>query len=502
MECLHVPIDYRYLVNGTWAFLEVGHVGARDPRHTIAFFHDHLYLGTAGGVTRFPAAEELGRPSAGDARLRAEVYAVAAGRTGPVPLLDVMALHVDRQEDRLYAETPGGRCYAFDPSENTWSAWEGRDNPVDRALILVKNGLFHWRMMEGGTHQLNVLPLDIADQSSYPLFQDGRFAFDNVHEFTSEGDRLWTATDGGVCLYTYPEFRPLKFFAQAILEARPTGGATGRGNLPMVREVIRDPDKPARVLCRTVAQDVYLFENGSWKRGSDGGAFEKAYCRQTDSLTRWLEYPDRRLEVQATTTGPLVLLGTKGGRTKLNLFRNNRFSFDDIQGAVLDGSALLTATPIGVVEQRIDWDRQQAPMIALHCHAKDGTSWREMSDLEHITRCGRSAILAWGTGAFKGIVGQGTVPSRQWQPYEQPRERIGPEMIIEDDVEQWKLVACIDDKPMQAIRLRAGQTRAVAARFRCRDVSQAVADDRWLYVPIPEPKGGLLRIAKNDVVAQ
>jgi hypothetical protein len=42
----------------------------------------------------------------------------------------------------------------------------------------------------------------------------------------------------------------------------------------------------------------------------------------------------------------------------------------------------------------------------------------------------------------------------------------------------------------------------VAARFRCLDVSQAVADHRWIYVPLPQQKGGLLRIAKDQIVTR
>ncbi len=497
-ERVHVPVNYPYLTNGTWMFLEVNHAAIREPRRTMAFFHDQLYIGTAGGITRFSLADATGGGAAHDMRLDVDIYAIAGATTGLMPLLDVTSLYVDRREDRLYAQARNGCCYVFDPAKDTWSLWDKKDSPMDRAMVLVDNDLFHWRMMDKGEPQLNVAPLDLTDQSAYPLFQNGRFVFDDVHEFLVEGDRFWMATDGGVCLYSYREFRPIKFFAQTILAV----GPTPRPALPAVHEVIRDRDKPSRILCKTADAEVYVWEDNSWKHGRDDGAFEKAYCRQIDPVMKWYEYPQRGLQVRATAGGQLVTLGAKGGGTKSNLFRNGRFSFDDVRDAVLDGSVLLTATPIGVVEQTVDWNKQQVPIRGLYCYASHGTASQEMFDLERITKFPKGPVLVWGIGAFTGIRGQGAPSTWTWQPYEQPRERIGPEMVVDDGIEQWKLVASEGGRPVEAIRLRDGRTRAVASRFKCRDVSQAVADDRWIYVPVPEPKGGLLRICKNEIVLQ
>lgn len=499
VQRMHVPANYRYLEHGTWTFLDVNQATARDPRHTMALFRDRLYIGTAGGVTRFTLPDALGDGPASDRRLDADVYGLASSATGLIPLLDVVSLYVDRSEDRLYARTRDAQCYVFDPDRDIWRRWDGPGNPMDRAMVLVDNRMFHWRMTDQGRHGLGVVPLDVVDQSTYPLFEDGRFVFDNVHECFGDADRLWTATDGGICLYTYQDFRPVAFFAKVILDEMRTTAAAAGGPLPAVHEVIQDRDSPPHVRCRTAQQQVYTFDQGSWIRGGDHGAFEEAYRRQTDTLMTWLEYPERRLEVRVRDMGRDVTLGTKGDKTQLGLFGNERFSFDDVRGAVLDGSTMLTATPIGVVEQTLDWDNQQAPISRLHCYAKDNSAFQEMSGLEHITRFTDGPVLAWGAGAFTGTPGQGAVSGWQWQPYDQPYNRIGPEMIVEDGTERWKLLASQAGQPMRVTHLGGQKTWPVASRFKCDDVSQVVADKRWIYVPVRGPKGGLLRIAKNEI---
>jgi hypothetical protein len=500
---VHVPAAYRFLVNGTWAFLELDHMETCDPRHTIVSFRDKLYMGTAGGITRFTNAELLGDGPTANMGLSADVYAVAESRMGLVPMLDITELYIDLKQDNLYAQQRNGSRYAFDPDRDAWSLWEGTGNPLEGATLLVDNELFRWRMMNEGEFELKILPLDVAEQSDYQLFRNGRFAFDEVHEFACDGDKLWLAADGGVCMYEYPNFRPVRFFADDILNAMRQGNVAGRRILPAVNEIVCEPNKTSIVLCKTAAKDIYVFEGGAWKRGSDDGAFERVYSCQTDPLMRWFEYPQRCLEVRMKTiTGPDVVLGTKGNRTKLNLFRHERFSFDDVREAVLHGPVLLTATPVGVVVQQVDWSKQQATLSGLYCYANNGAALQEMSDLEHIVNFIKGPILVWGNDAFKSVSLFGAGPVLQWQSYEHPAALFGPQMTIEDGAERWKVIACDSNEPMKIANLNTGISRSVASRFKCRDVSKAVADSRWIYLPVPEPKGGLLRIPKDKVAVK
>jgi hypothetical protein len=226
-------------------------------------------------------------------------------------------------------------------------------------------------------------------------------------------------------------------------------------------------------------------------------AFERAYTRQADTLIQWLEYPQRRLQSRMkTATGPVFALGSKGDKTKLNLFQNYRFSFDDIRGAVLHGSVLLTVTGLGVIEQTVDWSEQHVPIRALHRYAQDGAALRAMSGLEHIRELSAGRVLTWGAAAFVcDSYGSGGA----WKTYEYPAQEIGPAMILDDGAECWKVVAGDRRTPMKVVRLSDGATRSIAAQFQCPNASNMVLDRRWIYVPVLEPHGGLLRAGKDEI---
>lgn len=498
---LRIPAGYQFLRNGTWAFLEADRVVAQQPRHTMVSFRNHLfYVTAAGGITDLGDASSLA-VRAGD-RIDMDVYATAESRTGPVPLTEVTSLYVDPSEDRLYAQARNQRCYVFDPGpgRKVWSVWEDKSNPADRVLVVVDNELLRGRVTSQGRYELTVTPLDLTDQSNYPLFCDGRFMFDEVREFVATPSQLWLATDGGVCAYAYPDFRPIRFWGRAFSETQQTHAVGSQDSLPKVREVVCDPDgaRTSRILCRTASGDRYAWDGTLWSRCTDDGPFERTYTRQTDTLTQWLEYPQRQLEVRVkTASGQVLTLGSKGDKTRPDLFRNHRFSFDDVRGAVLHGSVLLTATNLGVIEQVIDWSRQHMDIKALYRYAEAGASLQEMSGLDRIRELPGGRVLTWGRASFVRNAFAG--PTGAWRVYEHPAKEIGPQMILDDGSEQWKIVACASPEPMRVGRLSDGSTRPITARFQCCDVSNAVMDDRWIYVPVPEPQGGLLRISKDKV---
>ena len=153
-------------------------------------------------------------------------------------------------------------------------------------------------------------------------------------------------------------------------------------------------------MSRTASGTIFEYVNDAWQSTQDSEVFLNAYTRHIDGLMRWLELPSRRLSLRLdTATGQTVTLGSDA---RLELFTNNRFAFDDVQDALLQGSILLTATSMGIVEQNVQWADQRIQFRGFHCFADRISGSTQMLDLEHIIRFPTGQVLAWGERAFVG----------------------------------------------------------------------------------------------------
>lgn len=531
-DTLQVPNNYTYLSNGTWAFLETGQATQRDPRHTAVFFRGHLYVATVGGIARFPLPTAAG--ASAEVRWPDDrhnfidtVYGLARDGATLVPMPDIVELFVDRRE-QLYGRSRTGRHYVFQPDRNLWLVHQGGSDPMVGATEVVDNALFKWRMTNTGGFDITVLPLlqDMPDQSTYRLFSNGRFAFDEVYAFLRDGDRLWLATDGGICLYAYEGFKAERFLARAFMEAETKRGTTS-GGLPQVREIVRDPEQPARIITRTTSGSVletdrttlaFVPSKGNQKDTMPpDDVFTRAYTRERLQAPHYsmrlvqypfgsASYPDGALKAfVATASGPTVSLGAKATGAALPLFSNNRFSFDDVRAVVLHNSSLLAATPVGVVEHVIDWSKQQAALDRLHSFAESpqAPSPRLMEGLERMVRFSNGSVITWSnSNVFDAMFAGDSNGSLSWKvnPTLQA-EKIGPEMLLIDQHESWHLRAYQSDKHSAVVTRmmndKSTASREVHSRFKPLDVSVAVMDDDWIY--LPDPRGGLFRVRKSGV---
>jgi hypothetical protein len=501
-ERIRVTSDYQFLQNGTWAFLDIDHVMVQDPHHSAVFYQNELYVATTGGITRFSTEDGIGygvsRSSAGNHGFVAGVDARAMGASGWEPLEDVTELFVDHKEGTLFAKTRKGKHYVLDKTNNAWSVYQNPDNPFDRSLVLVDNDLLQWRLEADGTFDIHIVPLDIRDQSQYPLFHNGRFVFDNVHTFATDGKYYWLATDGGMCQYTYADFKPHTFHAKAFIS---TGaGVTGHvalARLPQVREIVKDPQNNTRLMSRTSSGTIFEYVNDGWQLNQDSEVFLNAYTRHIDGLIRWLEFPNRRLSLYLnTTTSQKVILGSG---TRPNLFKNNRFAFDDVQDALLQGNTLLTVTSMGIVEQSVQWADQRVCFRGFHCFTDRIPGSPQMLDLEHIIRFPTGQVLAWGERAFVGDLTSGANQVWQWEVNSNNTQQFMSQMTYADVTELWKLRASSKSDPIKVESLRSGgMSHTIASRFKCNDVSRAAIDEKWIYLAAQNP-GGLIRIRKADL---
>lgn len=501
------------LQNGTWSFLETGQSARRgDPRRTMVYYRDSLYVATAGGVTRFPAppGPDALRP-ADPKRFLDAVYAFAGDAADRSPLQDVVELLHEPATDQLYALREDKRTFRFDADRNEWSAVAVKDDPFLRARLLVDNRLLRWSLGDGGW-ELIVPPLlaDLPDQSQYPLFHDGKFAFDDVRAVAAVGDQWWLATDGGVCTYDRTKFAPGEFFARALAPAPDA--------LPTVREIVTDLDRPGRELCRCHRDDgsqaAFEYQAGQWKPTVDEAPFLACYERHQNELMRFVQYPFGVLEAYvadrtaaAGKAAPAAaILGTARGHTPLPLFAHQRFAFDDVQGAILDDDSLLVVTSAGLLERRVDWSAEQAPLTALTCYPSAGTKLPAMAWLVHLTSFPDGSLLAWSQQAvFRGT----RAPAGAWQWNAVPGQsgrQLQDQMLLPDAAATWVLTREPSNNRLQLYQLAADATAPAPAQpafsvgrsFHSTDVSTAVIDEQWIYQN-NDPGGGVLRIPKAAI---
>lgn len=331
----------------------------------------------------------------------------------------------------------------------------------------------------------------MPDQSRYPLFHDGRFAFDEVHGFTWLDNELWLATEGAACAYDREKFRPRRFYARTL--------AAGAAELPRVREIARDPAAPAALVLRTAAGTAFRLDQGAWRPGDEAETFLRAYTRDTGPLLRWVQFPEGAIEAHTVSAGRPAVLGTKAGRSRLPLFSNNRFAFDDVRAAVLHGDTLWSATPAGLVEHQLNATTQSAPIVALHCFATDpGGQPVPMPNLERLVGLPDRALLAWGKEEvfFRPPPAGGGVPA--WTVYPNvDAAGLAERMILPEGPTTWVLERPSEEGKALRVRRGAGGARAVSSSYQVADVTLAVMDQDWLYVPLAS--GGLLRVPKSRV---
>ena len=494
-----VPDNYDWTTGGTWSFLETGHTTRHAPRSSMAFFHGHLYLATAGGVTRFPEPrdDESVWPASPQEFVDV-VYAVALGDGQAISMANIVQLYHDPDDDLLYARSASGQQFVFDQGRNEWSLCGGKGNPFDKANVVVNNELLNWTMSDHGW-QLDVRPLlnDMPDQSTYPLFADGKFAFDKVRAFALLGSDYWLGTDGGVCQYEAGRFTPKRYYAKDFFE-KP-------GRLPPVCEIAVNPSDSAQLLCRTRSQaaDRGFVRNGDrWTESDNLSPLLQAYTRDEDDLMKFVQYPDGTLEAHLKDAQPAVL-GTGRNKQNLPLFSRNRFSFDDVRAAVLEQAVLWSATPAGVVEYLVDWDGQTAHCRRVYCSLAAGATMR---DLERIIRLPGNELLTWGSGnVYRTQIADGR--DLQWRAWESVSGVSFKDLMrLPDGDIVWVLARRADlDDSFQLYRLTGGLTSpvgnerflSIAKGFRSSDASQALMDERWIYQPVAS--GGLMRIDKSSV---
>jgi hypothetical protein len=489
--------DYAWTAGGTWAFLETGHTARAAPATTMVFYHGYLYLATAGGVARFPepASAESVWPG-GPHDFIDSVYALAQGSGQQIPLTSVVQLYHDPAADLLYARTQDGRPFVFDQKSNTWAVCSAAD-PFDKANVVVNNDLLRWTVSRG-VWRLDVLPLlaDMPDQSTYPLFAEGKFAFDRVRAFALVDGHYWLATDGGVCRYDSETFAPRRFYARDFFN---------ENRLEPVWEVAANPANGPQLFCRTRsggAATPFVFENDRWVKSDAAALLDQAYTRDKNNLMKFVQYPEGVLE--AHLAGPsAAVLGTGRDPRHTPLFSRNRFSFDDVRTAVLDKGMLWSATPAGVVEYELDWDSQTAQCRQIYGGLSSGAS---MDRLERIVRLPGNELLAWGdAGVYRAAINASGV-GLQWQSWVTLNgASLRDQMRLPDGNVVWILARNPQqDDTLTLYRLRDDMTEltgnnpawTIDRDFRSPDASLALMDDDWIYQPVA--RGGLMRIQKSN----
>ena len=514
-----VPDDYTWLTaeKGTWKFLVTDLAQPREPRRTILFFQGYLYMATLGGVARFPAPDGPDSVWPGESRDFIDtVYAVAVDDTGgEVSMGAIEELFWDEKDrkdttdDRLHARSADGRRFEFDASRESWSVCSDVEGPFPRDDIVVENPLFTWALTENAW-RLQVVPLreDSLDQRQYPLFADGRFAFDDVRHFSAIDDRLWLATAGGVCVYDSKEFSPDRFYAASLQESP--------DQLPNVSEIVSDD--ASGVYCRlrreddveltfTLAGQIWMPSTEPSELSAAESVFLAKYQRGEDRLMRLIQYPCGALEAHLKDPEQDAVLGKARGTSSLPLFANDRFSFDDVRFAALAGDSFWAATAAGVVEYRMDWKGERATVTRVYCYPSDPGKGAAMAELEGIARFPHGELLAWG-GGHVFHASTDTVPSPLcWSVLLTGGDaEFHRQMVLLDGQSNWVLRQdAAHEHAMQLFRLpedrlvptQDDRPHSIAANYHSLDMSTARVDDKWIYQKVNE--GGVIRIPKSAV---
>lgn len=490
------PTDYEWMSGGTLAFLETAHTPRDGPATTMAFYRGHLYLATAGGISRFPEPVDDAVWPSKPHEFIDSVYAVADRGGQNIAMTDIVQLYHDPDDDLLYAQSRTSRAFVFDPEKNTWTVCSTGD-PFKKADVVVSNDLLRWTL-SGGVWQFDVLPLvaDMPDQSDYPLFADGKFAFDKIRSFALLGGHYWLATDGGVCCYDAETFVPKRFYARDFYH---------ENHLAPVCEIATNPVAPSQLLCRTRdGSDAipFAFENDHWGKLDDAAPLEQAFTRDEDELMKFVQYPDGVLE--AHLSGPsAAVLGSGRNPTNPALFSRNRFSFDDVRTAVLDKQMLWSATPAGIVEYELDWTNFAAIRRKIYSAVVPGTA---MGPLERIIRLPGNELLAWGNQSIYRAKINADETQLHWQVVgNSSGAGLKDKMILPDSDFFWLLARNSEnDDGLSLYRLPHGTTNltgnerrlSISNQFRSPDASLSLMDEHWIYQPVAD--GGLMRIRKSD----
>ena len=524
-EVFHVPAGYNFLGGRTWSFLDIEQGNRRFPHRAMVRFRDDLFVATAGGVARFaaPAPHALTGTAPEDAAPQpfiAAVYAQVRGRGAAQPMVNVVELYVT-QRQQLMARTGGGEFFAFDPDHDDWYPAPPGANPAAELWRVADTPLLDWRFDETGRQTIVVRPLlqDMPDQSAYPIFVNGRFAFDDVHATLAVGDALWLATGGGVCVYNRSDFAPRRFIMRPFLEA--AGAAKGDARpLGLVRELVRDPDRRDRLVARTdrgavLEADATAEFHPTAAAVTDGlDVFERAYTRETPGAAnhqmRLVQYPfgSYRLPQGALrarfrdAAGAWVELGRNRDEVALPLFSHERFAFDDVSDAVLHDGRLLVTTPVGIVTHGVDWDAERATILSIDA-ADDKPAPGQLPalhDMIGIVGMPNGTVLAWNADRVFQMSRDGgrTFWHDQRKQGQLPVQRL---QVLDEETQVWQISLGPSGAGEASItRLVGGRAEGeiglgAAARFS--DVSHPATDRKWIYVP--RASYGLVQVEKAKI---
>jgi hypothetical protein len=503
----HVPPLYNFLEGRTWSFLDIDQASRRFPHRTMVTFGDDLFVATAGGVARF--ATSAARAAASGSSFIRALYAEARGR-GRQPMTGVVELHVTGRE-QLVARTKSNQFFIFDPKRDEWEPAPDASLMADlfRADLfrVADTPLLDWWFDEAGPHNIRVLPLK-EEQSSYPLFSNGRFAFDDVRAILHVEDELWLATGGGVCIYDRQEFMPRRFVSRAFLD-NPRAPVN-----PSVRELARDPSRRDRIVARMDSGTVLEGgRNGDFRRTAialtDGlDVFEQAYMRTAPDdggTMRLIQYPFGSYRLPEgglrarfrDSSGYWVELGRRRDERAPPLFSRERFAFDDVRDSAFHAGQLLVATPVGVVTNRIDWRGRRSDIQAIDVWGDRNVPGQlsSMHDMEAILRMPSGALIGWNSEhVFRLMEGGRTI----WQKQrDQARSPVMREQILSERDGEWRVSLDLDGAA-NITRIvggrAAGQVR-IGKGFS--DVSRPISDREWIY--LPSAGAGLIQIEKAGI---
>jgi hypothetical protein len=499
-QIFHVPADYKFLGARTWSFLDIDQVNRKFPHRTMVAFRDDLFVATAGGVSRFAMSSARASGSA-------FITAVYAETRGPraKPMIDITELQLT-EGDKLIARTRGNVSFAFDPKANEWDAITDDPKVRDEPFRVADTPLLDWRFDEAGRHNILVRPLSpdlkAEEQSIYQKFSNGRLAFDDVRAILNVEDELWLATAGGICIYDR-DFRPLRFIARAFLD-----GAGAPSN-PLVRELVRDPDAPDRIVARMDSgRTLQAIGAAGFLQTAIGDVFERAYTRSAsdpDSEIRLVQYPfgSYRFPQGALrarfhdSAGNWIELGNSGVDRALPLFSRERFAFDDVRDAILYAGQLLVATPVGVVSNRLDWDGRRVTIRSVDVAAGPNVPGQlpALHDMQGIVRMPNGAVMGWNSEEVFRLRTDGG-PAAWQKERDQAPSPVTRQQVLAEPEGQWK-ISVGDDGAATIIHVADGHEVAVRLANRFGDVSRPISDRDWIY--LPSSGTGLIQIEKAGI---
>jgi hypothetical protein len=520
-----IPADYDFLNGRTWAFLDQEKANRAFPHHTIVAFRDDLFMATAGGVVRLPGTTTSpDAAAAAGKKFVSAVYAQAHGQGGDRRMTNVVELYLTSRQ-QLMARTKNDEVFAYDSDRDDWFTAPANADPGAELWRVADTPLLDWRFDETGRQNIVVRPLakDLPDQSSYPLFVDGRFAFDDARGLIIDGDSLLLATGGGVCAYDRRTFAPQRFLARAFQEAE-RGANGGPLGSPAVREIVRDPDAPNKLSDRLVARTeggkiLESIGSGDFHVISDVvtdgmDVFDRAYTREIPSPAnnqmRAIQYPygSARYPKGAVRfyfqdgAGRPILLGRTGDERALPLFSHSRFAFDDVIDAALQGGRLMVATPAGIVTHDVDWEKRRAAIVSIEAYDADPVPGQTpaLHDLLGVVAMPNGDAVAWNADdVFRWDSNSGK--SGWTKTSDQKSAPVRRMQVVSENGQEWRVSIGEGDNETSSLTRWAngqpGREFPLGSAKSYGDISHLAADHELIYLPLADY--GLLQVEKAKI---